>query len=457
LVTLMSLRSTFSLNKSIFLIVSIVIVALLIDTSFIKIYPFILSQSLYSFNVVTLRIAIFSVIGIIYFIGQYFILRFVRLKSKEIGNKEQLHLNIIHKIVTITQYALTAILVIVFLQIIVTSRYNIVMLMAATSISYILAIIMMGLLAKRFFLWFRSNKNSVVLFYGLASTILAINLGFVLVFVDGILSLLPPYVRIHMAEYTAPFIAPNSIFSKLNEGFVISSVVSFILSWIATALLLRQYSRRLGRIGYWIIVSIPLAYFLTQFQALVDINFFATLFQLDPISFSAFYTLFFALSQPAGGILFAIAFWTVARSVPYNSAVRDYMVTSAYGLVLLFVSNGAIILLNLSYPPFGLATISFLGLSSYLLLVGIYSSAISVAQDTKLRQSIRKSVEKQSKLLDSIGSAHIEQEIQTRVLRMSKEYQDHMTEETGLESSINEDEIKEYLNTVIKEIKNKEK
>ena len=38
-----------------------------------------------------------------------------------------------------------------------------------------------------------------------------------------------------------------------------------------------------------------------------------------------------------------------------------------------------------------------------MLLVGIYSSAISVSHDIKLRQSIRKLAVKESKLLDSIG------------------------------------------------------
>ena len=58
------------------------------------------------------------------------------------------------------------------------------------------------------------------------------------------------------------------------------------------------------------------------------------------------------------------------------------MLNSAY---VIFTSNQATMLINLPYPPFGMATISFVGLSSYLLLVGIYASAVSVAEDTKLR------------------------------------------------------------------------
>jgi hypothetical protein len=57
-----------------------------------------------------------------------------------------------------------------------------------------------------------------------------------------------------------------------------------------------------------------------------------------------------------------------------------------------YFSNQATTLVSTPYPHFRLATISMsmFGLSSYLILVGIYSSAISVAADSELRRSIRK-------------------------------------------------------------------
>jgi hypothetical protein len=122
------------------------------------------------------------------------------------------------------------------------------------------------------------------------------------------------------------------------------------------------------------------------------------------------------------------------------------------GLALIFGSEKAIILANRPYPPFGLATISFLGLSSYLVLVGIYSSAISLSEDSKLRQSIR-NFAIESKLLDSIGMAHMEQEIQKRVLAFTKRNQDRMAEETGIQSSLTEEDMREYLQQVIEEVK----
>jgi hypothetical protein len=94
-----------------------------------------------------------------------------------------------------------------------------------------------------------------------------------------------------------------------------------------------------------------------------------------------------------------------------------------------------------------------MGLSSYLILVGIYSSAISVAQDLELRKLIRKYARKESKLLDNIGLAEMEKEVQNRVMKIVNEQSLKMKNETGVQSSLNEEDIKEYLVNVLRETK----
>ena len=133
------------------------------------------------------------------------------------------------------------------------------------------------------------------------------------------------------------------------------------------------------------------------------------------------------------------------------------MIISAYGFVLLFISEQAILLSYLAYPPFGFAAVSFMGLASYLIFRGIYSAAISVSQDSNLRQSIRNFAIKESKLLDSIGTAQMEQEIQKRVVTVTKQNKDRMEEQTGIEASLSEQEVKQYLDLVLKELKGNHK
>jgi hypothetical protein len=439
-------------NNIMLIVVSIIISTLIVDTLLVKIYIFTIIESLSGW-----RTTVFIIIGVVYTVGQYLVLEFIRRKSKEIRLRGQLHLNIIHTIVTIAQYAITTILVSIFLQMIIVSTYNNGMVIVATTISYAIATTLMTILAKRFFSWFKSNRNPVVFLYAVSSMIIAANAGLTLTFVDVLLMQQPSIVSPHPSTVSpAQFLTSLSLTGMLNYAFVISSFLSFVSFWIATVFLLRHYSDRLGLAKYWITLSIPLFYFISQFLPFF-LDLFSSFRQSDPILFGIVYTIVFTLSKPVGGILFGIAFWIVARTLPRDSAIRDYLVISAMGIIILFTSNQAIILVTFSYPPFGIATISFMGLSSYLILVGIYSSAISIAQDTKLRQSIKKMAMKESKLLDSIGYAQMEQQLIQNMLTMIKLNQHNMKIETGIETSLNEEDLSNYLKKVLEETKTKKR
>jgi hypothetical protein len=439
-------------NKAISLALSIIIAFLLLDTLLIKIYPFTTTQA-----VLEPRLTIFVIIGAVYTIGQLLILKFIKEKSKEIQSKEQFRLNRTHTFVVITQIALTIILVAVILQMVTVSRYNNGMIIAITTLSYVLSIFLMATLAKRFFLWYRSNRTMVVIFYAISSTLIAANAISTLILVDIILLQLPPEGRPHsgvVAPTVSLFFASTSLTSILNNAYVITTVASYISFWLSTALLLYHYSKRLGRTKFWISLSIPLLFFLTQFAPFF-VELFSSFRQSEPILFSLIYAVTFTLSKPVGGILFGVAFWVLARSLPQKSMVRDYFIISGFGVVLLFTSNQGITLASFTYPPFGLATVSFLGISSYLILVGIYSSAISVSEDINLRKSIRSHAVKEVKLLESIGTAQVQQEIERKVMTFTRKTRDSMVEDTGIAPSLSDVDIRKYLEDVISEVRRK--
>jgi hypothetical protein len=89
------------------------------------------------------------------------------------------------------------------------------------------------------------------------------------------------------------------------------------------------------------------------------------------------------------------------------------------------------------------------------MLIGMYSSAVSVAQDSRLRRPIRKSVQGQSSLLDKIGTAQMQQEIENMVLSTIKSQAENLRSETGIETSLDENEMREYMNEVIANIMTK--
>lgn len=74
--------------------------------------------------------------------------------------------NLVHRSVTVGQYILTAILVFVILQMVLISSYSVITLVAVTSVSCVLSIVMLGLLSQKFFSWFKTRKEKVILLYG---------------------------------------------------------------------------------------------------------------------------------------------------------------------------------------------------------------------------------------------------------------------------------------------------
>jgi hypothetical protein len=115
---------------------------------------------------------------------------------------------------------------------------------------------------------------------------------------------------------------------------------------------------------------------------------------------------------------------------------------AACGFILFYVAGSASVF-QAAFPPYGLASVAFTGLSCYFIYSGLYSSAATVSQDSVLRQSIRKTLATQSNLLDSIGTAQMTQELQGAVLKVAKKTSETIEQETGVQPSMTEDDIKD--------------
>jgi hypothetical protein len=397
------------------------------------------------------QIPIFIIISIAFLVSQYFLLYFIRKKTdNRIGRSKSIELNILWKVVFGTQVSMSVILLLVLYQVLNLHQYNILLLNISTILSYQLAVIMMGILAQQFFTWFAANKNIIILIYGLASVVIALSSVISMAFIIIGLSSRPMEVGPHFAFGMYAY-EPGSVMGFLEIAYTMTAVSSFILMWIGTSLILRSYSFRLGKKFYWVIVSIPLAYFLSQFIP-SSVSGLSFLVSSNPVFLGLVFTLIYTFSKAIGGFMFSIAFYIAARSVTPKSIVRDYMLIAAFGIVLFFLS-GQTTITDASYPPFGLVSIMSLGLMSYLLFIGLYSSAFSVSGDVSLRKSIRNMVLDQSKFLERIGTAQMERQMQQTILNLAKGQNDIMKQESGVESSMTENEVKDYLQSVLKEVK----
>lgn len=436
--------SLFGNNTVALLALVTIAVALAMDTYFAK-------QFLFSQNATSESINAFTTISVICIVGQYLILAFVGYKGQDVLRKIR-RLRIIYFTVIIAQNVVTALFVILLLQVHLTLSYNSSIAISASLIAYSLAFAVILYLAQLFFSWFKINRHRAILLYGLSSASICINLAIELILIGISISVSPTEIH-STAAWFRPSLVPGSVAMTifLNIAHLVSTIVSFIITWIATAILLRHYSKKIGKILYWFIMSLPLVYFLSQFLSL----FAEQMLPLgDPVSSIILLTLLFSLSRPIGGAVFGVAFLDTSRRIK-DKAVRGYMLTSAFGFTLLFISSQIVgtALPIPPFPPFGFAAILFTGLSSYLVLVGIYSSAVSVSHDMKLRKSMRREATKEARLVESMAWAQMEHEIVEKVMTTTKKNHVIMAEETGIRPSLREDDLKQYLEDVLEELK----
>ena len=196
----------------------------------------------------------FVIICAVYSVGSYFILRFVSENSREIRAKDR-YFNIIHLTVTVAQYFLVAIMIFTVIEILITSKYHTIMLTAVTDITGFLTVGILCLCAQRFFSWFRTNKNSlVVLLYASSFALFAFGLFFISVNEFFLMSEKEP-TRTPQSEVTFPsdYFEPGSFLANTFDTYQYTYTVAFVILMAGTALLLHHYSKKIGRIKFWLI------------------------------------------------------------------------------------------------------------------------------------------------------------------------------------------------------------
>ena len=411
------------------------------------------------------KILFVLIIIIGYGVGPWIFFRYSSHMSKEARSKSYF-LTIIHRVTWIIQFSLLGL----FLFILFYGETRIVT-SAIFAISSVMASIIMGLIAFKFFSWYRQshNKSIIVLFYGIAAIMLAISIvedaGTKLLMVQVVQEKLPSgtttgdssfsykpsekynaeIVRKEIKQDTVTFlILPNSILAYYNLLNSTVLPIAFVFRWIASTMLLRSSYHGNGKLPHslWIVLSLPLILYLVG-----KIPGFFSGESLEGVdeAYRYYFRILFRAGTIAGNILFGLAFFMVARRMP-SSNLRDFLIITGIGntIVGIALSTSAL------EPTYGLAAHSLVLLSSYLFSVGLYLSAISALHNISLRELIRKSA---IELLNTIGTAEIEQKIKTKVLRITKERSESMKIRTGVSPSLTEHEIKQFTDTILQEIK----
>ena len=122
----------------------------------------------------------------------------------------------------------------------------------------------------------------------------------------------------------------------LKDIYNITTFISFLSMWITAAILMNYYREKLiSAMVYWVILSIPLVYFIiTYLYQYILGGLLSSFLQIDPVTVSIILGAFLALSKPIGGILFGIVFWKISRIVGYERRIKTFMIISGWGILL---------------------------------------------------------------------------------------------------------------------------
>ena len=160
------------------------------------------------------------------------------------------------------------------------------------------------------------------------------------------------------------------------------------------------------------------------------------------------YILSFSATKQVGALLFSLSFWTAAALV-YDNRVRQSLLLSSIGMAILFGSLEITPLQYRVFPPYGLITEAFIPVGSYLLFVGIFTSAKHISRDSEVRKELYKNAASQLTLLRAIGVSQMEKELEGQLKSLEERFKPlDRTDEPDLKA----EEVKEILHDVLTEL-----
>ena len=429
-------------SKLALIIISTMVVLTVVDSNFVKVF-FGTSLDIPG----NFHLLLFVSFVIIASIINNICLQFVRNNDTEARASRPTVLRTTYFGTLIVQYGILIILIIIITEMLVVQAYGKFLLLLVVYLSHFWSAIMIAILAFAFVQWFKFTRSPSILVYGVVSIVILFLILIALPLLTEQYSL--QTVSIYPRDYTSLIL--DTIVPSTNIAFVfgLGNLVlplMILSSWILTVSLLKVYAYRIGRRKFWVIVSIPLLFQLFSFVVrnpdfVTDPNIVQTIYSKQ-------FQFVIGIGYQISGLFFASGFFIIAIKMK-RKGMKNYLLISAIGIASLFSSIQPGMPFYAAYPPFGLVTLMFLALSSYMLLVGMLGSAAYVSNDSELRQEIAKGLDRDSDVLKKMGWAEIQRNIESRVLPLADK-----VESTEMQSELTarEEDVKMLIEDVLKEI-----
>ena len=402
------------------------------------------------------KILIFSSYVVVFTITGFILLRYsYRLYHKNIsiplGRISFLSIIVVYVILTIT-------LISTIIQMYFFKTYSNIVFYLISYISFISSLVYLSLLTFKFIQWYKRGKNYLILLFGILFTIYCCNIILSLMYlIDGLATHPSSIQLVSPGQLRTNSFSVNTAFPyEISMIYDALFIISFILAWILTVLILKQYSHRLGKIKFWLLVSLPLLFYLIRsdfFLANFSYSFSTIMPNIDKLPTSILDSISKALINSTiqiGAIFFGFSFLTIILKIKNYHLQKDMMLI-VIGMIIIFGSRDLHSIFDSTFPPGGIVTISFMSLGSYVLYSGLILFLKLVSKDQKLYRDLTEKVEADTILLRNIILSEKQKELEKKVkplvdyaIQWQKENQ---TREMNIE------EAKEIVNDVVSRIR----
>lgn len=409
-------RDTFFKKSLLFFIVSSVMLVIILDSNFLMGF---LQEKLFPINN---KMIVFSIYVSIFVISNLLLLNMTYsigyLKEIQVKYKKYYFISIF-----IIYFILSSTFIITIIQMSFFKSYSNVVFYLTSYISFISTLGFLSILSFNFFKWYLRGRNNFTLLYGILFSLYCMTLVLALIYLISGLATHPSTI-----DYTSPRELRATTFS-INIEFQnhvavvydIFFIISFLLGWILTVFMLKQYARRIGKYKFWILVSLPLFFYLLRYEGIVlsylnlnDLINLPSLGMIYPSIEVAISTAFINSNIQATGIFFGFSFLTILLRLK-NSQLQNYMVITIIGMMILFASRDFHSILLNSLPPNGVITISFMTIGAFMLFTGITSFLKLAARDNEFYKDLITRIESDISLIKNIILTEKEIELSGRI------------------------------------------
>lgn len=373
--------------------------------------------------------------------------------------------NRLYKATPIFLYALLVIFGAIIVEMVLFSQYSTYLLILLLLISAV-AILFFSFRTYKFLSWFNSSGNKrhniMILAFAVSSMLLCISqtVAITLDIKQLVVSRPPSIDPNYPASNSMAHRQLTSIELIIHlYGFLVPQVTAIAIAEIVgVAFFLRYFKDQIGRATFWTIIILPPVLFLTGVfgpQFLKSTGSYMVYMESQFLIFRVIGTAGWVAADFVIAYAFILVAKTLGRQITSSrNKIINYLIIAALATILISPTTNNWITNN-SYPPFGAIQRAFLVLASFLFSIGIYSVALSVAQDSELRHLARKYV-KEYALLDTLGNAQENAEIMRKLVKLIHQHADAMKKETAVESPmLDVNEVRQYIDLVITESRGK--